>query len=123
MPEYPVECQNCHFIGDVFCKVAELDNNGHVPCPECGARAEQVYAKKCVQNGNRRFHGDGQESITEGWHKDEVVKVQREMAANGDAESANCIDKKDGTVRFKDRAQQQDYMKAKAKIWQKVAAS
>lgn len=118
MPIYPVKC-TCGYVGEAFAKVAELED-GKVPCPECGALAEQDYPSKRVFNGNREFRGKVQESITEGWHADEVGKVQREMAANGDADSANCIDA-EGNVRFKDRQQQQRYMDAKARIWRKVA--
>lgn len=115
---YPIKCQ-CGFAGDVFAKLADMQD-GQILCPGCGRYAEQDYSRKNVASGNREFRGQRQESITEGWSPDEVGKVQREMASNGDTDAANCIDK-EGTVRFKSRSEQQAYMRAKARIWQKVA--
>lgn len=115
---YPIRCE-CGFDGDAFAKVAELVD-GRVKCPECGRYAEQDYSRKRVGNGNREFRGARQVSLAEGWHPDEVRKVQREMVANGDVDAANCIDI-DGRVWFKDRATQRKYMEAKARIWRKVA--
>jgi hypothetical protein len=120
MPIYPIKC-GCGFAGDVFARVMEMDSAGRILCPECGERAEQQYAQKRVSSGNREFRGDRQESITEGWHPDDVPRVQREMVANGDTEAANCIRPTDGAVLFKNRQQQQAYMRAKARIWQRVS--
>lgn len=118
MPLYPIAC-SCGFRGDAFAKVAELQD-GRVKCPECGVHAEQEYARKTVASGNREFRGDAQESVTEGWHPDEVGRVQREMTADGDHDAANCI-RSDGSVWFKNRQEQQRYMRAKTRIWSRKA--
>jgi hypothetical protein len=104
MPIYPIVCGKCHFHGDTFAKVAEIDPDGCILCPECGTRAPQDYTRKSVGNGNREFHGKTQESITEWFHPTEVAEARRTF---GDRAGA-CI-QDNGTVRFKDRSQQREY--------------
>lgn len=108
---YPIACNKCHFAGDVFAKVADLDPNGHVLCPECGHRAPQDYTKKNIANGNREFHGQTQESITEWFHPKEVAEARQTFGER----AGQCI-QDNGTVKFKDRAQQREYAKRRDEI-------
>lgn len=121
MPIYPIRCPHCTYSGDVFAKVSEL-SDGMVVCPVCGRLADQNYQEKRVFSGNREFHGEMQESLTEGWGAHEVPKVQKEMAEMGHTDAANCI-RPDGSVVFHSREEQRKYMEAKAAIWKKVAES
>ena len=104
MPIYPIKCPCCHFAGDCFAKVAELDELGRVSCPECGERATQNYAAKTVGVGVREFHGQSQESLVHAFHPAEVTEARETFGAEG----ANCI-QNDGSVRFKNRAEQKQF--------------
>lgn len=111
MPVYPISCSKCHFNGDTFAKVAELDQDGRVLCPECGERAPQDYSRKQVGSGNREFHGKAQESVTEWFHPAEVAEARQTFGER----AGQCI-QDNGTVRFKDRAQQREYAKKRNEI-------
>lgn len=108
---YPIACNKCHFHGDVFAKVADLDPDGCILCPECGSRAPQDYARKSVGSGNREFHGKTQESITEWFHPKEVAEARQTFGER----AGQCI-QDNGTVRFKDRAEQREYAKRRDEI-------
>lgn len=113
MPIYPIKCSHCHFAGDCFAKVSDLDGNGCVACPECGNRAEQNYAAKTVGVGNREFYGQTQESLAHAFHPSEVTEARETFGADG----ANCI-QSDGSVRFKDRQEQRRFRRK----WQTMEA-
>jgi len=114
MPNYAIKCDSCKFHGDVFAKVAELDDRGRVLCPECGERAERDWSQKTVGAGGSAiaFNGERQTSMTEGFHPSEVGEARRMF---GESHGA-CI-QNDGTVRFKNRDEQRGYMKRKSEVY------
>jgi hypothetical protein len=106
MPIYPIHCKACHYAGDTYARVRELDAEGRVLCPECGERAEQEYAEKAVGVGNRTFTGRTKESLLHGFAASEVPAARQAFGRDG----AECI-MDDGTVKFDDRKQQSKYQK------------
>jgi len=116
VPNYAIRCASCRFSGDVFAKVAELDDQGRVLCPECGQRAEQDWSQKTIAPGGAAisFTGQRRASMTEGFHSSEVSEA-REMFGEV---HGSCI-KDDGTVEFKNRDEQRGYMRRKAEIYSK----
>jgi len=93
-----------------------VDDRNCVPCAECGALSEQDYARKTgVGIGNRPFGVKSQESITEWFAKSEVAEARADF---GD-KAGSCI-QADGTVRFKDRAEQRGFMQRKADVMRRA---
>lgn len=123
MPVYQIICQTCGTKDEVYARVSELSRtDGGLKCPRCGNAAEQDWSSKNIGCGNPRFTGLRQFSITEGWHPDEVGRVRSFMASHGDESAAACI-MDDGRVVFRNRSEQQNYMKAKARLWERIACS
>jgi putative FmdB family regulatory protein len=114
MPIYPIRCTSCHHAGEVVAPVRRCND---LTCPECGARAEQDYARKAVHNTNTRFTGTRQKSWMEGYHPKSVEEARRLFGKDG----GDCI-QKDGTVLFKDRAEQQRYERKKRQLMEKADA-
>jgi hypothetical protein len=98
----------------VFAKVAELDAQGRVLCPECGERAAQDWSTKTVGAGGaaRSFHGGKQVSLMEGFHPSEVAEARQMFGEK----HGQCI-QNDGTVQFANREEQRGYAKRKAEIY------
>ncbi len=109
MPIYPTVCAAGH-KGEILARVSECTS---LKCPECGAPAQQDYAAKNIANGNRQFTGQTQESQTEWYHSTEVKEARAELGKSG-----SCV-QNDGTVKFKDRGQQRQYLKDKAAMKRK----
>lgn len=105
--------KTCDFSGDVAFLASD---DWKAPCPKCGETMNCGQQPKFNQThiGNRRFSGDQQISIAQGFHPKEVPAVRRLMGA-----SADCI-QDDGRVRFKDSRSEQrfrkDLARAKAAI-------
>lgn len=114
MPLYQCSCASCRFSGEVFAKVAELDDRGRVLCPECGERADQDWSTKTVGAGGaaRSFHGGKQVSLMEGFHPSEVAEARQLFGEK----HGQCI-QNDGTVQFANREEQRGYAKRKAEIY------
>jgi putative FmdB family regulatory protein len=114
MPLYQCSCKACRFSGEVFAKVAELDDKGRVLCPECGERAAQDWSTKTVGAGGaaRSFHGGKQVSLMEGFHPTEVAEARQMFGEK----HGQCI-RDDGSVQFANREEQRGYAKRKAEIY------
>ena len=64
-------------------------------------------------NGNREFHGRRRESLEEFWGKHDAADIAKELGKSG-----KCV-QPDGTVHFKDRAEQRQYMTDKKAMLQR----
>lgn len=105
MPTYPIACK-CGFRGDVFARMSEVDPDGCLPCPRCRAQAPQEYGEKKIRDTNTVFAGRQEWSVTEGWNPKTAREAIQMMGPEG-----NCIDPTTGRVRFRDRAEQQRYVR------------
>jgi len=115
MPLYPIECEKCGFMGDVFCRVSDLDKQNRVKCPDCGEACSQNLGAKIIAPGGSAiaFSGERRHSVTEGFHSSEVGEARQMFGAYG-----HCI-KDDGSVSFTNRDEQRGYMQKKSDIYKK----
>lgn len=107
MPEYALRCPACKHTWDEF---ATMSSRSLCRCPKCQAVPETDYARCTFRQGNRVFALREQESVVH-WVPEADVSWVR--AAYG---GANVQD--DGTVTFKDRADERAFNKRKA-AWEK----
>lgn len=109
MPIYPVKCK-CGFAGDVFAKVAEMDAEGRLLCPECGERAEQDYGSKSVGMVGDELRGTRRESVEHGCQPHEVPAL-RQMYGN----AGKCW-QDDGSVKFADKSEAKSFFSAEREV-------
>ncbi len=115
MPTYPIKCA-CGYAGDAVARVRDMDQDGKVPCPECGQHAEQDYSRKTINNTNTRFTLTRQRSWAEGYNPRTAREAQRLFGDRG----GQCIDPLTGVVTFKDRHEQQMYERRKRELSEKA---
>lgn len=95
----------CGYTGDA---TFSEDRGWNENCPKCGkTHSVDGTRGKRLQDfgGNRRFSGDEQFSVTEGFHPKEVDFARRNMPKSG-----HCI-QDSGMVRFRDRATQKAFVR------------
>ncbi len=104
-----IKC-GCGHTGDhTFCE----SENWETPCPKCGKKhnVDGTRGKRLQDfGGNRRFSGDEQFSVTEGFHPSEVDFARRNMPKTG-----HCI-MDNGMVRFRDRSTQKAFMREQSAL-------
>ncbi len=120
MPTFPLRCCQCSHEWTAECERAYVFDQ---PCPGCKAVDSEVVRPvehvpiwdKTVVSGNRQFTGERQNSLTEGWHPDEVGEVRQLL---GDRAGA-CV-QRDGSVKFTDRDEQRHYSRSVADLTERL---
>lgn len=97
-------CDKCGHQAELLVKA---EHDWRRPCDSAGCDGTMHMGGGGTQRfyGNRRFAGEESESITEGFHPDEVETARKHIGPE-------CGQIRDnGTVAFDDRAQQKRYMR------------
>jgi predicted nucleic acid-binding Zn ribbon protein len=109
MPTYCTVCDSC----GARAEITKPMNAAFPPCA-CGASVSVDFAAQGPpMNGNREFHGRRRESLEEFWGKHDAAGIAKELGKSG-----KCV-QPDGTVSFKDRAEQRQYKTDKAAMLQR----
>lgn len=117
---HALRCCHCSHEWSAPCERHEIFDQ---TCPSCGVVDVEIPRPvesvpiwdKTVVSGNRQFFGEQANSLTEGWHPNEVGEVRSLL---GDRYGA-CV-QKDGSVRFSDRDEQRGYSRALAGLTERV---
>ncbi len=108
-----VKCPACSYSDERLFSERE---GWKIDCPDCGKVLTMEDTPKAAARfyGDRRFAGSECESVTEGFHPNEVKLARKHMP-----KSAGCI-KDDGRVFFESRSQQQTFMREQAKAREQI---
>lgn len=102
---YACKCLNCGHTFETACTHAA---RADLPCERCQhPRVEPDFSKTVVRT-ERRFAGSECESLTEGFHPDEVEEARREFP--------DTTIRDDGTVMWSKRSDLNKYHKRKEEI-------